>query len=155
MASRSCWSTRPARSTRTRRSPSSCARRGTRAPTMSADQGPWPTELRVNRADKRLTVTFDDGARFELPAELLRVESPSAEVKGHGPGQKTIVAGRRHVGIMDLEPVGNYAVRIMFDDLHNTGMYSWRYLYHLGQNQERLWSAYLDALARQGLSREP
>jgi DUF971 family protein len=122
---------------------------------MSADQGPWPTELRVNRAEKRLTVTFDDGARFELPAELLRAESPSAEVKGHGPGQKTIVAGRRHVGIMDLEPVGNYAVRIIFDDLHNTGMYSWRYLYHLGHNQERLWADYLKALDERGLSRDP
>jgi DUF971 family protein len=96
---------------------------------MSADNYPWPAELRV--------------------------ESPSAEVQGHGPGQKTIVAGRRHVGIMDLEPVGNYAVRIMFDDLHSTGMYSWRYLYHLGQNQERLWSTYLEALERQGLSRDP
>ena len=122
---------------------------------MSADQGPWPTELRVNRAEKRLTVTFDHPARFELPAELLRVESPSAEVKGHGPGQKTIVAGRRHVGIMDLEPVGNYAVRIMFDDLHNTGMYTWRYLYHLGRNQERLWADYLKALEERGLSRDP
>src|ERR671910_305110 len=105
--------------------------------------------------EARLTVTFDDGARFELPAELLRVESPSAEVKGHGPGQKTIVAGRRHVGIMDLEPVGNYAVRIMFDDLHNTGMYSWRYLYHLGKNQEKLWADYLAALEQRGLSRDP
>ena len=76
---------------------------------------------------------FDDGARFTLPAELLRVESPSAEVQGHGPGQKTIVAGRRHVGIMDLEPVGNYAVRIKFDDLHDTGIYSWHYLYELGR----------------------
>jgi DUF971 family protein len=122
---------------------------------MSTDQGPWPTELRVNRAERRLSVTFDDGARFELPAELLRVESPSAEVKGHGPGQKTIVAGRRHVGIMDLEPVGNYAVRIMFDDLHNTGMYTWRYLYHLGRNQERFWADYLKALEERGLSRDP
>ncbi|MGH6917528.1 MAG: gamma-butyrobetaine hydroxylase-like domain-containing protein [Geminicoccaceae bacterium] len=122
---------------------------------MAADAGPWPTELRVNRAAKLLTVAFDDGARFELPAELLRVESPSAEVKGHGPGQKTIVAGRRHVGIMDLEPVGNYAVRIMFDDLHNTGMYSWGYLYHLGQNRERLWADYLAALEQRGLSRDP
>jgi DUF971 family protein len=122
---------------------------------MTVDAGPWPTELRVNRAEKLLVVTFDDGARFALPAELLRVESPSAEVKGHGPGQKTIVAGRRHVGIMDLEPVGNYAVRILFDDLHNTGMYSWSYLYYLGQNQERLWADYLAALEQRGLSRDP
>jgi DUF971 family protein len=122
---------------------------------MTADPGPWPIELRVNRAEKLLIVSFDDGARFELPAELLRVESPSAEVKGHGPGQKTIVAGRRHVGIMDLEPVGNYAVRIMFDDLHNTGMYSWRYLYNLGQNRERLWTDYLAALQQRDLSRDP
>ena len=122
---------------------------------MSEGSYPWPVELRVDRAAKTLAVTFDDGATFTLPAEFLRVESPSAEVQGHGPGQKTVVAGRRHVGIMDLEPVGNYAVRIMFDDLHSTGMYSWRYLYHLGQNQERLWAAYLDALARQGLSRDP
>jgi DUF971 family protein len=116
---------------------------------------PWPVELRVNRAEKRLTVTFDNGERFTLPAELLRVESPSAEVQGHGPGQKTILAGRRHVGIMDLEPVGNYAVRIKFDDLHSTGMYSWRYLYHLGRNQERLWDDYLKALEQRGLSRDP
>jgi len=105
--------------------------------------------------EKRLTVSFDNGERFTLPAELLRVESPSAEVQGHGPGQKTILAGRRHVGIMDLEPIGNYAVRIKFDDLHSTGMYSWRYLYHLGRNQERLWQDYLDALEQRGLSRDP
>jgi DUF971 family protein len=116
---------------------------------------PWPTELRVDRAAKLLTVTFDDGARFVLPAELLRVESPSAEVQGHGPSQKTIIAGRRHVGIMELEPVGNYAVRIRFDDLHDTGMYSWRYLYHLGKNQEKLWADYLKALEQRGLSRDP
>jgi DUF971 family protein len=116
---------------------------------------PWPTELRVDRVEKRLTVTFETGERFELPAELLRVESPSAEVQGHGPSQKTIVAGRRHVGIMELEPVGNYAVRIRFDDLHDTGMYSWRYLYHLGKQQERLWADYLQALEQRGLSRDP
>jgi DUF971 family protein len=124
---------------------------------MAADQEPqpWPTELRLSRREKRLTVTFDTGERFSFPAEFLRVESPSAEVQGHGPGQKTIVAGRRHVGIMELEPVGNYAVRIRFDDLHATGMYSWRYLYHLGRNQERLWQEYLQALEAQGLSRDP
>lgn len=121
----------------------------------AADPEPWPIELRVNRAEKRLTVAFDDGTRFDLPAELLRVESPSAEVQGHGPSQKTILAGRRHVGIMDLEPVGNYAVKITFDDMHDTGMYSWRYLYHMGQNQDRLWAEYLRALEERGLSRDP
>jgi DUF971 family protein len=119
------------------------------------ERHPWPVELRVDRVEKRLTVSFDNGERFTLPAELLRVESPSAEVQGHGPGQKTILAGRRHVGILDLEPIGNYAVRIKFDDLHSTGMYSWRYLYHLGRNQERLWQDYLDALEQRGLSRDP
>ena len=120
-----------------------------------ADQHPWPVELRVNRQEKWLRVTFDNGEAFTLPAELLRVESPSAEVQGHGPGQKTLLAGRRHVGIMELEPVGNYAVRIKFDDLHNTGMYSWRYLYHLGKHQESLWQDYLQALEERGLSRDP
>ena len=117
--------------------------------------GPWPIELRVDRVAKTLTVTFDSGERFVLPTELLRVESPSAEVQGHGPSQKTIIAGRRHVGIMELEPVGNYAVRIRFDDLHDTGMYSWRYLHHLGKNQDKLWADYLKALEQRGLSRDP
>jgi DUF971 family protein len=116
---------------------------------------PWPVELRVNRAEKWLKVTFDDGAVFTLPAEYLRVESPSAEVQGHGPGQKQLVAGRRHVSILDLEPVGNYAVRIKFDDLHDTGMYSWRWLYHLGSNQDQLWAEYLRLLEIKGLSRDP
>ena len=102
-----------------------------------------------------LEVDFDDGCNFRLPAELLRVESPSAEVQGHGPGQRTIVAGRRHVGIMKVEPVGNYAVRLHFDDLHDTGLYSWDYLYELGTNQERLWRDYLAALEERGLSRDP
>ncbi len=115
----------------------------------------WPTELRLKQADKRLEVDFDDGSRFALPAEYLRVESPSAEVQGHGPGEKTIVAGRRHVGILALEPVGNYAVRIRFDDLHDTGIYSWQYLYELGQEQEKRWSTYLAELAKRGLSRDP
>ena len=116
---------------------------------------PWPVEIRLKREEKLLEVDFDDGQRFRLPAELLRVESPSAEVQGHGPGQKTLVAGRRHVGILALEPVGNYAVRIKFDDLHDTGIYSWAYLHELGVRQETLWRAYLDGLAAQGLSREP
>lgn len=115
----------------------------------------WPTELRLKSAEKRLEVDFDDGRRFSFPAEFLRVESPSAEVRGHGPGQRTLVVGRRHVGIMRLEPVGNYAVRIVFDDLHDTGIYSWRYLYELGKNRDRLWQAYLAAVEARGLSRDP
>ena len=115
----------------------------------------WPVELRLKKAEKLLEVAFDDGSRFRLPAEYLRVESPSAEVQGHGPGQKTLVAGRAHVGIIALEPVGNYAVRITFDDLHDTGIYSWSYLYELGVERETRWRAYLDALAANGLSREP
>jgi len=115
----------------------------------------WPVELRLKKVEKLLEVVFDDGSRFRLPAEYLRVESPSAEVQGHGPGQKTLVAGRAHVGIMELEPVGNYAVRITFDDLHSTGIYSWAYLYQLGTEREKRWRAYLDGLAANGLSREP
>ncbi len=116
---------------------------------------PWPVELRLKKAEKRLEISFDDGKQFSLPAEYLRVESPSAEVQGHGAGEKTIVAGRAHVGIMDLEPVGNYAVRIKFDDLHDTGIFSWTYLYQLGVEQEQRWRAYLDELKKRGVGREP
>jgi DUF971 family protein len=123
--------------------------------TASPAASPWPVEIRLKREEKLLEVDFDDGRSFRLPAEFLRVESPSAEVQGHGPGQKQLVAGRRHVGILALEPVGNYAVRIKFDDLHDTGIYSWAYLHELGLRQETLWRAYLDGLAAQGLSREP
>jgi DUF971 family protein len=115
----------------------------------------WPVELRLKRAEKLLEVAFDDGSRFRLPAEYLRVESPSAEVQGHGHGGKTLVHGRAHVGFVGLEPIGNYAVRITFDDLHDTGIYSWTYLYQLGVEQEQRWRSYLDALAEQRLSREP
>jgi DUF971 family protein len=115
----------------------------------------WPVELRLKRAEKRLEVAFDDGSRFSLPAEYLRVESPSAEVQGHGAGQKTLVHGRAHVGIMELEPVGNYAVRIKFDDLHDTGIYSWNYLFQLGLEHEKRWREYLGALSANGLNREP
>ena len=118
-------------------------------------QAPWPVEIRLISAEKRLEVDFDDGARFSLPAELLRVESPSAEVRGHGPGRKTIVAGRRHVGISRVEPVGRYAVRLHFDDGHDTGLFSWPYLYRLGRDRETIWRIYLDALAERGLSRDP
>jgi DUF971 family protein len=121
----------------------------------SSADGRWPTELRLKKAEKVLEIAFDDGSRFALPAEYLRVESPSAEVQGHGPGQKTLVPGRAQVGIMNLEPVGNYAVRIQFDDLHDTGIYSWDYLHQLGVEHERRWRDYLAALAANSLSREP
>ena len=114
-----------------------------------------PVEIRLKRAEKALEIEFDDGKTFRLPAELLRVESPSAEVQGHGPGQRTLVAGRRHVGIMAVEPVGNYAIRIKFDDLHDTGIFSWDTLYDYGERQDELWRNYLEALKTRGLSRDP
>jgi len=115
----------------------------------------WPKEIRLKKAEKILEIDFDDGNSFAYPAEMLRVESPSAEVMGHAPDQKQIVAGRRHVGILALEPVGHYAVRIKFDDLHDTGIFSWEYLRHLGENREQIWKTYLDALSAKGLSRDP
>lgn len=115
----------------------------------------WPEEIRYVSEDKTLVIRFDSGETFTFPAEFLRIESPSAEVQGHGPGQKQIVPGRRHVGIMAIEPVGNYAVRIKFDDLHDTGIFSWQYLHKLGRDQDSLWQAYLDNLAAKGLSRDP
>ncbi len=112
-------------------------------------------EIRYVSADKRLEVDFEDGRGFSYAAEYLRVESPSAEVQGHGPGQRQTVAGRRHVGIMEIEPVGNYAVRIRFDDMHDTGIYSWTYLRYLGDARQEIWARYLDALQEKGLSRDP
>jgi len=125
---------------------------------MDEDQpraAPWPLEIRYSAATRSLVIAYDDGVTFSYPAELLRVESPSAEVKGHGTDEKRIVAGRSHVGIMKIEPVGNYAVRLHFDDLHDTGLYSWRYLYELGERQDEIWQTYLAELDARGLSREP
>lgn len=113
------------------------------------------TELRYSKADKQLTVTFEAGQSFTLPAEYLRVESPSAEVQGHSPSQKTTLGGRRHVGIMRIEPVGSYAVRIVFDDMHDTGLYTWDYLHKLGRERETIWADYLARLEEKGLSRDP
>ncbi|MCA3247174.1 MAG: DUF971 domain-containing protein [Azospirillum sp.] len=122
---------------------------------MSFDVVHRPVEIRLKKAEKILEIDYDDGKTFALPAELLRVESPSAEVMGHGPGQKQIVPGRRHVGIMGVEPVGNYAIRILFDDLHDSGIYSWDYLRQLGENAAALMADYLANLEKRGLSREP
>ncbi|HEY4161976.1 MAG TPA: DUF971 domain-containing protein [Dongiaceae bacterium] len=116
---------------------------------------PWPVEIRLKQNEKTLEIDFDDGSKFRYPAELLRVESPSAEVQGHGPSQKTIVAGRRHVGIMGIDPVGNYAIRIKFDDMHDTGIFTWRYLYGLGKHADEIFGAYVKALEAKGLKREP
>ena len=120
---------------------------------MQSASSPWPVEIRVRRAERRLEIDFDDGAVFSLPAELLRVESPSAEVQGHTPSQKVTVGGKSGVGIRELDPVGNYAVRILFDDGHSTGIYTWSYLHELGREQDQLWNSYLEALAAKGLSR--
>jgi DUF971 family protein len=115
--------------------------------------GPWPTELRLGKDKRTLTVTFDDGCKFELPAELLRVLSPSAEVQGHAPDQRVTVPGKKNVSILRLEPVGNYAVRIVFDDGHDTGLFVWEYLRELGENKEARFRDYLADLAAKKLSR--
>lgn len=115
----------------------------------------WPTELRVSKDRRTLTVTFNDGTRHALAAELLRVHSPSAEVQGHSPAQRQLVAGKRNVEILKLEPIGNYAVRITFDDMHDTGLFSWSYLAKLGREAEELWSAYLEELDEAGKTRDP
>ena len=117
---------------------------------------PWPKELRVFKAEGRIEIDFSDGKSCSLPAEYLRVESPSAEVKGHGgPSTRKIVSGRRHVKIAAVEPVGHYAIRIIFDDKHETGIYSWSYLRELGDTYAERWAAYQAALLYRGLSRDP
>ncbi len=114
---------------------------------------PWPRELRLAKDKASLAVEFDSGERFVLSAEYLRVESPSAEVQGHNPAQKQIVAGKKGVKIEAVEPVGNYAVRIRFDDGHDTGLYSWTYLYELGKDHDAKWDAHLAALETRKLER--
>jgi DUF971 family protein len=115
---------------------------------------PWPEELRLAAAGSELRVTFDTGENLALAAEYLRVESPSAEVKGHGPGQEQLVWGKRNVKIRKLEPVGTYAVRIVFDDGHSSGLYTWSYLLKLGREREQIWHDYLGKLAAAGLGRD-
>lgn len=114
---------------------------------------PWPDELRLAADGAALNVRFDTGEQVVLPAEYLRVESPSAEVKGHGPGQEQLVWGKRNVKISRLEPVGSYAVRIVFDDGHSTGLFTWPYLLKLGRERETIWQGYLDKIAAAGFSR--
>ncbi len=114
---------------------------------------PWPDELRLAADGAALNVRFDTGEQVALPAEYLRVESPSAEVKGHGPGQEQLVWGKRNVKISRLEPVGSYAVRIVFDDAHSTGLFTWPYLLKLGRERETIWQGYLDKITAAGFSR--
>ena len=115
----------------------------------------WPLEIRIKSKEKALEIDFDNGESFIIKAELLRVESPSAEIQGHGSGQKVTLAGRRHVGILSVEPVGNSAIKISFADMHDTGIYSWQYLYDLGANQNDLWHDYLSRVEELGFSRDP
>ena len=114
---------------------------------------PWPLEINVFENGKVLELSFDNNDKFLIPAELLRVESPSAEVQGHGPNEKKILPGKQAVVILAVEQVGNYAVKLRFDDGHDTGIYSWKYLYHLGSQKAEVWSKYLKELASKGLSR--
>jgi DUF971 family protein len=120
-----------------------------------SDTDAWPSELRLHKDRKTLTVTFEGGERFDLPAEYLRVKSPSAEVQGHSAEERKTVPGKRDVAILEVLPIGNYAVRLVFDDLHDTGIYGWSYLRELGRNYGRYWQDYLDELAAKNLSRDP
>jgi DUF971 family protein len=113
----------------------------------------WPLELTSKKQGRVLTIRFDNDEAFDLDAEYLRVESPSAEVKGHGPGQEQLVSGKRHVFMARLEPIGSYAVRIVFSDGHSTGLYTWNYLARLGRERETIWPAYLEKLKQAGTSR--
>ncbi len=115
----------------------------------------WPTELRLSKDRRSLRVSFDDGTAFDLAAEYLRVTSPSAEVQGHSPSERKTVPGKRNVEIMAVQPVGNYAVRLVFDDMHDTGIYGWDYLHDLGARQDEKWQNYLAELDAKGLSRDP
>ena len=122
---------------------------------VETDPRPWPTELRLRKSGHALLVSFDTGETFELPAELLRVRSPSAEVQGHSPAERKTVPGKRDVAIIEVHQVGNYAVRLVFDDLHGSGIFTWEYFHDCGHNLDRYWGEYLDELAAKGLSRDP
>jgi len=124
-------------------------------PQAQAQTVPAPTEIRLKSEEKVLEVDFPGGITYRFPAEILRVESPSAEVQGHGPGQKKTLPGRAHVGIMAVEPVGHYGVKLVFDDLHDTGIFTWDYFYEMGPRLDDVWKTYLAALDKEGLSREP
>lgn len=113
-----------------------------------------PTEIKLHQQSRRLEIIFDDGASYQLPYEFLRVHSPSAEVVGHGPGQEVLQVGKRNVGVREVSPAGSYALKITFDDGHDSGLYTWEYLHKLGEHQAELWQVYLERLAAAGGSRE-
>jgi DUF971 family protein len=121
---------------------------------MSTSTLPWPTELTLDQGSKLLRVTFDDGRVYDLSFEFLRVHSPSAEVRGHGPGQEVLQLNKASVGIVELKPVGQYGIQIVFDDGHDTGIYSWAWLREIGENQPFLWGQYLEQVARHQQSAE-
>ncbi|WP_045226146.1 gamma-butyrobetaine hydroxylase-like domain-containing protein [Methyloterricola oryzae] len=122
---------------------------------MSENSGPLPTEITLHQVSRVLEVCFEDGARFELPCEFLRVYSPSAEVRGHGPGQETLQVGKEEVSITDIRPVGNYAICPSFSDGHASGIFTWELLYNLGTHQKELWGEYLRRLRESGYERKP
>ncbi|KAF0227712.1 MAG: hypothetical protein FD175_2625 [Beijerinckiaceae bacterium] len=121
---------------------------------MSTEQSPWPTELRLSADKRALNVAFEDGFSAEISAEMLRVMSPSAEVQGHSPEERKTIPGKREVMIIGIEPVGNYAIRLKFDDLHDSGIFGWPLLYRYGRDREALFAAYEAELAAKGMSRE-
>jgi DUF971 family protein len=121
---------------------------------ISATPAPIPTEIKLHQASRILELAYADGTRFELPCEFLRVYSPSAEVRGHGPGQEVLQIGKRDVQIAAIEPVGTYAIKLTFSDGHDTGLYSWDHLYEIGRNQEALWKHYLERMREAGASRD-
>ena len=123
--------------------------------TQESARESWPSELRLNPEKTALRVAFSNGVAESLPAELLRVSSPSAEVRGHSPEERKLVAGKRDVFIREIEPIGNYAVKLFFSDGHHTGLYTWSNLYDLAQRKEELWDQYLKEIAAAGLSRDP
>jgi DUF971 family protein len=124
-------------------------------PASKPGSKPWPTELRLAKDRRSLIVSFDSGESFSLEAEYLRVMSPSAEVQGHSAEERKTVPGKRQVAILEVNPIGNYAVRLVFDDMHSTGLYSWDYFAELGRERDSKWQGYLDELAGKGLSRDP
>ncbi len=124
-------------------------------PAIMSEKKVRPTDIKLHQKSRVLEIAFDDGSHFKLPCEYLRVYSPSAEVRGHGPGQETLQVGKENVNISAIEPVGTYAVCLFFDDEHNTGIYSWEWLHHLGVNYDELWKDYLSKLEQAGVQRKP